>query len=385
MNRVYFDNAATSFPKAKNVGQRMCEYIECVGTNVSRGTYEEAYEASEVIYETRELICELFNFDKTENVIFTKNITESLNVLIRGIAKEDDHFIVSSMEHNAIKRPLNFVKEELNITFDECKCDKEGSLNALDIKKLIKPNTKAVIMTHASNICGTILDLEKVGQICKENNIFFIIDAAQTAGFLDLDINKLNANAIAFTGHKSLLGPNGIGGFIIDDELNKITKPLITGGTGSASDLEVQPDYMPDKFESGTPNIVGIYGLNESLKYILNKGIKNIREYELDLFEYFINRLNELEGFRILGTKSKEHSCPVISLDFNELDNAVVSHTLASEYNISNRCGLHCAPSAHKTLDTYPQGSVRFSLGHENTKEEIDYTIDALKKILLEQ
>ena len=380
MNYVYLDNGATSYPKAPGVAESMSDFILNVGTNVGRGSYELSYKAENIVYETRELICQLFNFNKPENVIFTKNITESMNVLIKGLLKEGDHVIVSSMEHNAVMRPLNSLKDK--VEFTKAKCNILGELEIENVISSIKPNTKAIIMSHASNVCGTILDLEKVGQICKENNIFFIIDTAQTAGFLDIDFQELNADAIGFTGHKSLLGPQGIGGFIVNDKMVNEMNTLIEGGTGSLSDSEIQPDYMPDKFESGTLNIPGIYGLHTSLKYLLDYGLNNIREYEIQLLDKFLEGISKINYIKPIGKRTSNGRSAVVSIDFIHNDNGLVAHELSKEYNIMTRSGLHCAPSAHKTLGTFPQGTVRFSLSHFTTLNEIEYSIDSINNIV---
>lgn len=378
MKYVYLDNGATSYPKAPGVAEKISDYILNIGTNINRGTYDLSYEAGDTVYETRELICQLFNFDKPENVIFTKNITESMNIMIKGLLKEGDHVIVSSMEHNAVMRPLNSLKDKVDYT--KAKCNEYGELLIEDITNSIKSNTKAIIMTHASNVCGTILDLEKVGEICKKNNLFFIIDSAQTAGFLDIDFNKLNADALGFTGHKSLLGPQGIGGFIISDNMAKKIDTFIEGGTGSLSDTEMQPNYMPDKFEAGTLNIPGIYGLNASLKYLLNYGINNIREKEIKLLSKFLKGLLNVKKVMIIGKNSINERTGIISVDFINRDNGIIAHELSKKYGIMTRSGLHCAPSAHKTLNTFPKGTIRFSLSHFNTFSEIEYAIDCIKR-----
>ncbi|MDI9475336.1 MAG: aminotransferase class V-fold PLP-dependent enzyme [Natronincolaceae bacterium] len=380
MKYVYLDNGATSYPKAPGVAKSMSDYILNVGTNIGRGAYDSSYEAENIVYETRELICELFNFDKPENVIFTKNVTESMNVLIKGLLRDGDHVVVSSMEHNAVMRPLNALGDKIEYT--RVQCNKLGELKIEDVENSIKPNTRAVIMTHASNVCGTILDLEKVGEICKRNNKFFIIDGAQTAGFSDIDFQRLNADAIGFTGHKSLLGPQGIGGFVVNDRTAGEMNTLIEGGTGSLSDTERQPDYMPDKFEAGTLNIPGIYGLNASLKYLFSYGIKNIREKEVYLLDKFLEGLLNVKKIRLVGKTTSDDRTAVLSVDFIDDDNGLVAYELGKEYGIMTRSGLHCAPSAHKTLGTFPEGTVRFSLGHFTTLEEIEYTIDCVNDIV---
>ena len=379
MRNVYLDNGATSYPKAPGVAESMAEYILNVGTNVNRGAYSSSFKAENTVYETRELLCELFRFNKPENVIFTKNITESMNVLLKGLLKENDHAVVSSMEHNAVMRPLNKLNK---VEYTKVICNEKGELNIEDVKKTIKDNTKAIIMTHASNVCGTVLDLEKVGQVCKKHNLFFIIDSAQTAGFQDIDFQKFNADAIGFTGHKGLLGPQGIGGFIVNDRINNEMTTFIEGGTGSLSDTEIQPDYMPDKFEAGTLNIPGIYGLNASLKYLLKNGVKNIREKEIYLLSRFIDGILNIENIKLIGKTATLDRTGILSIDFINNDNGIVSHELSKEYDIMTRSGMHCAPSAHKTLGTFPKGTVRFSVSHFTTMEEIDYTIDCINKVL---
>ncbi|MGI6427218.1 MAG: aminotransferase class V-fold PLP-dependent enzyme [Natronincolaceae bacterium] len=380
MKYVYLDNGATSYPKAPGVAKSMSDYILNVGTNIGRGAYDSSYEAENIVYETRELICELFNFDKPENVIFTKNVTESMNVLIKGLLRDGDHVVVSSMEHNAVMRPLNALGNKIEYT--RVQCNKSGELKIEDVENSIKPNTRAIIMTHASNVCGTILDLEKVGEICKRNNKFFIIDGAQTAGFSDIDFQRLNADAIGFTGHKSLLGPQGIGGFVVNDRTAGEMNTLIEGGTGSLSDTERQPDYMPDKFEAGTLNIPGIYGLNASLKYLFSYGIKNIREKEIYLLDKFLEGLLNVKKIKLIGKTTSDDRTGVLSIDFIDDDNGLVAHELSREYGIMTRSGLHCAPSAHKTLGTFPEGTVRFSLGHSTTLEEIEYSISCINDIV---
>ena len=380
MKYVYLDNGATSYPKAPGVAESMSDYILNIGTNVGRGAYMSSYKAENVVYETRELLCELFNFNKPENVIFTKNITESMNVLIKGLFKKNDHVVVSSMEHNAVMRPLNSINNKVEYT--KASCNEYGELDIGDVVRSIRPNTKAIVMTHASNVCGTILDIEKIGQICKDHNIFFIVDSAQTAGFMDIDLQKMNVDAIGFTGHKSLLGPQGIGGFIVNDRINKEMSTLIEGGTGSLSDTEIQPQYMPDKYEAGTLNIPGIYGLNASLKYLLKHGTNNIRENEMYLIDRFLESVLNIESIKILGKKNTDSRTGVLSIDFVDHDNGLVAHELSKSYGVMTRSGLHCAPSAHKTLGTFPGGTVRFAVSHFTTAQEIDYTIDCINKII---
>ncbi|EQB89195.1 cysteine desulfurase family protein [Clostridium punense] len=381
MNRIYLDNGATSFPKAPGVVENITKYLVDIGGNVNRGAYDASYEAENIVFETRELLCKLFNFHRAENVVFTRSITESLNVILKGYLKKGDHIIISSMEHNAVMRPLRSL-EKLGITCSIAKCNTLGELDPNCLPSLVKPNTKAVVMTHSSNVCGTILPLEEVGRFCKDNKLILIVDSAQTAGFLDIDMNKMNIDILCFTGHKSLLGPQGIGGFLIREHLVEKVSPLIEGGTGSLSEYEVQPEYMPDKFESGTLNIPGIYGLNASLKYILNEGIKNIKAKELELTQVFLKEVSKIPQLDIIGLKTIENRTAVVSLNFAHQDNGEIAHLLSKDYGISTRCGLHCAPSAHKTLGTFPDGTVRFSFSSFNTSEEVHYTVNAIRAII---
>lgn len=383
MKRVYLDNGSTSYPKAPGVGQAVCDFIEHIGTNVNRGGYQEAYAAEDVIIETREKLCRLFNFDKLKNVIFTPSITYSLNYIIKGYLRPGDHVLVSALEHNAMMRPLNQMVDQ-GVTFDRIPCSQQGELQLDAIEPLLKPNTKAIMMLHASNVCGTLMPLEQVGEICQKHGLTFVVDAAQTAGSFPIDMKKQHIDVLAFTGHKSLLGPQGIGGFLVSDEVASQMIPLVTGGTGSISDQEIQPDFLPDKFESGTQNIPGIYGLHAALCYLEETGIENIHAHEMELCKAFIEKIDALqnEKIRLVGVRDMNKRGPVVSFDFIGEDNAEVSFKLDSEYGISTRCGMHCAPNAHKTLETYPQGTVRFAFGFKNTMEDVDYAVQAIQKIL---
>lgn len=374
------DSGATSFPKAPGVAESVYEYLINIGANANRGAYVTSFEVENVIFETRELLCELFGFNKPENVVFTKNVTESLNALIKGLFKSGDHVIVSSMEHNAVMRPLSAL-EDGGVTFSRVLCKNDGSLDAKDLLPLIHSNTKGVVMTHASNVCGTILDLAEVGRICKEKDLWFIVDTAQTAGAIRVDFDELYADAIAFTGHKGLLGPQGIGGFLIRDDLSNELSTFIEGGTGSLSDGEIQPSYMPDKFEAGTLNVPGIYGLNASLKYIQEIGIQEIYEKEMLLMAGFLEKLMNMSHIEVVGKKGIEGRTGVVSINFKNEDNGEIAHRLASEFGVMTRSGMHCAPSAHKTLGTFPKGTVRFGLSHFLEEADIMYAADCIYKL----
>lgn len=384
MKRTYLDNGATSFPKAPGVAEAINNYILNVGTNVGRGAYAEAFETEGLVYETREMLAELFDAPDSKNIVFTKNITESLNVLLHGYLKSGDHVIVSSLEHNAMMRPL-VALESSGVTFTRVTPNHDGVFDSEHLEAALQPNTKLVAMLHASNVFGTVLKLDTVGSFAKKHNLRFIVDAAQTAGFLPVKMSELHADAIAFTGHKSLLGPQGIGGFAIRDDFAKDVSSLIQGGTGSKSDLEVQPDYLPDKFESGTPNTIGIIGLHASLSFIQQKGIDTICAHERKLTQALLDGLTQIPEVNVIATTECSSKTAVVSIDTPQHDSAVVSHLLSSTYGINNRCGMHCAPSAHKTMGTFPQGTIRFSFGYANTDEDVETVLAALKSILQEK
>lgn len=381
MKDIYFDNSSTSFPKAPNVGRAMGEFIENGAFNINRGSYEGAYEAGSAVLDTREMLKDLFNCPNSKNVVFTPSVTYSLNYFIKGFLKPNDHVLVTSVEHNAVMRPLVQMKE-LGLEFDVVPCDEEGSITADDFRKYIKENTKAIITTHASNVCGTIIPIEEIGALCKEKGLVYAVDTAQTAGILNIDMQKANIDFLAFTGHKGLLGPQGIGGFISSDKLEGLIYPIISGGTGSLSDSEEMPDFLPDRFESGTLNLPGIIGLHQALVYLKEAGIDNMRNEKMEITKYFLDKVKEIEGAKVAGKKTVEGRLGVVSIDFEGFDNSIVSFYLSSKYKIMTRVGMHCAPRAHQTLNTFPQGTVRFSFSHFNTKEEVDICIDAIKTIL---
>ena len=385
MNRIYLDQASTSFPKAPGVAQAMMDYLTMNGVNVNRGCYSSAYSAEEVIYETRQLLAELFHFSKCKNVIFTPNVTTSLNFILKGFLKPGDHILVSAMEHNAVMRPVVQLASS-GISFDRIPCRTDGSMILEKVEELIRPKTKAIVTLHASNVCGTRMPLDALGEICQRHQLYFVVDSAQTAGIVPINMDKMHIDALAFTGHKGLRGPQGTGGFLVSQELAEQMEPLISGGTGSVSHTEEIPDFMPDRFEAGTPNLPGIYGLHEALLYLKTHSLQAINEKELSLTGYFLEQLQALDDtgrhIRIIGKKDLTDRNAVVSIQTPEIDMSQVAWQLDNEYGVMTRVGLHCAPNAHKTLGTYPAGTIRFSFGPENTKNELDFAIQGLKKIL---
>ena len=363
MQKVYFDHAATSFPKPPEVVSAMVAYMERVGSNVGRGGYASAYEAAGTVLAARERLCALLGGPDPRNVIFTLNVTEALNMILKGFLCPGDHVLVSAVEHNAVMRPLVQLSQT-GVAFDRIPCDGEGVLCLDALDGLVRPSTRAVVLTHASNVAGTIQPVAQVGAFCRAHGLRFIVDS------------------LAFTGHKGLLGPQGTGGFLVTDAFEKELDPLISGGTGSFSHLETVPALLPDRFEAGTLNLPGIYGLHAALGFLEETGIDVIRAWERALTARFLAAVAEDGRIRVAGPRTAEGRTAVVSLDFPGRDNAEIAFRLDSEYGVMTRCGLHCAPNAHRTLGTYPQGTVRFSFGYGNTEEEIDYASDAIGRIL---
>lgn len=377
---VYLDNAATSMIKPDTVAKSMYDFMVNNGTTSGRGSYKKAIQSDKLVYETRKSLASLFNFDKPKNVIFTSNVTEALNIAIRGILKDGDHVVTSSIEHNAVWRCLKTLEKDMNISVSKVKCNKEGYINLYDLENTITDNTKLIIFNHASNVIGTIQPIKDIGNIANRYNIPFIVDTAQTAGAYPIDIIKDNINILAFTGHKSLLGPMGTGGLIINWDGN--INPLKCGGTGGDSYYEYQPSYYPNKLETGTLNVVGIVGLNEAIKYINNKGIDSIYSKEKALIKYTLEKLKTIKGIEVYGPKDPEKIIGVIS--FNVKDKAAedIAYELDNKYDIMVRAGLHCSPCTHKVIGTEKIGTIRLSIGYFNKIEDIDIFIEALKEIV---
>ena len=381
MKYIYLDNASTTFPKAPNVANAMSDYLTNYGININRGSYALAYDVEDIIYTTRQRLNNVFNGHDPSHVIFTQNVTMSLNMVIKGLLKAGNHILVSSMEHNAVMRPLTQLLDN-GITFDVIPCDVTGSIEIDAIESLIRPNTVAIIINHASNVCGTIQPIESMGALCKAHNLHFIVDAAQTAGVIPINVKACHIDALCFTGHKGLLGPQGIGGIILTKEMAQTLTPLIAGGTGSFSHLETMPTHMPDAFEAGTLNLPGIIGLNEGLSYIESVGMKNIHNHELTLTKTFLEGLHSITGVNIIGKQDIQDRTAVVSITIDGMDAASIAYELESKYHIMTRVGLQCAPRAHQTLGTYPEGTVRFAFGYANTLEDVESALSALHTIL---
>ena len=373
---IYFDNGSTSFPKAPGVTDAMADYINNGAFNINRGNYEGAYDIEEMVLETRELLLDFFKAPKETHVVFTPGITYSLNYFIKGFLKKGDHVLVSGMEHNAVVRPLVQLEKE-GIRWEIINTGKNGIISLEDLRKKITPDTRAVIINHASNVCGAVQPISEIGRICREKGIVLAIDTAQSAGTIAIDMESDFVDFLAFTGHKGLLGPQGIGGFIVTKSLAEKIVPLIVGGTGSMSDKLIVPEFLPDRFESGTLNLPGIIGLRTAILHINDVGIKGIYQKKMELTDYFFNEVKNFKEIKIIGDFKANDRAAVVSLDFQGRDNAMIAFDLEQDYGIMTRVGLHCAPIAQKTLGTFPKGTVRFSFSKNNTIEEIDRCIKA--------
>ena len=379
MDTIYLDNAATSFPKPEGVSGAMKSYLDNVGATINRSVYGSAQDAGLVTLQLRQRLKRLFHFSElVTHVILTPGATWGLNMAIKGFLKPGDHCIVSSMEHNAVMRPLLQLE---GVEFDRISCDREGLLDPRGIEPLIRPNTKLLVMAHGSNVCGSVQDAKAVGEICRKHGIAFVLDAAQTAGHYPVDFEAFGLSALCVPGHKGLLGPSGIGALLMTEDFAKALNPIVAGGTGSASDSEFLPDYLPDRFESGTPNLPGIYGWEAALRFVEETGVEALREHEMSLCLRFLDGLESIEGVNLCGTKELNRRVGVISVDFLHKDNAEAAFELETDYGILTRCGLHCSPSAHKSLDTFPRGTVRFSLGFSSTEADVDAALYAIESI----
>lgn len=381
--KIYFDNGSTSWPKAPGVAESVSDLLVNGAFNINRGNYEGAYEVAGRVLDTREKLARMFQVEDSRRVIFTPGVTCSLNYFIKGFLKEGDHVLVTGLEHNAVMRPLHQMRTK-GVSYDVIPVDRQGNLNTEAAEALVRPNTKAVIASHASNVCGTVVPIEELGEFCRRRHLFFVVDTAQTAGTLKIDMPGSKIDLLAFAGHKGLLGPQGVGGFLISEELDREMEPLLAGGTGSQSDSLEMPDQLPDKYESGTMNLPGIIGLHAALSYLEETGIDVLRKKKMELTGYFLEQAAQLEGIRIVGRPDTEKRVAVVSLDFQTVDNAVAAFELERRAGIMTRVGLHCSPLAHQSLGTFPQGTVRFAFSACNTREEIDVCIAVLEELLSE-
>ncbi len=375
---IYFDNAATTVHKPKQVIDAVGIAMATMG-NAARGAYESALNASREVYNARVKVARFFNCKRPENVIFTANSTEALNIAINGTVDAFDNVISTDCEHNSVLRPLYRLESEHRVKLSFVRANRWGDINCDHFEKLICRNTKAIVCTHASNLTGNLFYIEAIGKIARKNNVLFIVDASQTAGVIPIDMEKMNVDILCFTGHKGLMGPQGTGGMCIREGVE--VSPLLTGGTGIQSYSRFQPLEYPARLEAGTVNAHGIAGLSSAIDFLNETGLGCIHEKESELMWRFYNGIVGIDGVKVYGNFSMKQRCAIVSLNIRDYDSASVSDELSEKYRIATRPGAHCAPRMHEALKTDGRGAVRFSFGFYNTEDEVDYAIRAVREI----
>ncbi len=378
---IYFDNAASSWPKPPLVAKSMADLIRENGANPGRSAHRLSVEAARILYDTREKIAALFNLSDPLRVIYTLNATEALNTALYGILEAGDRVLTSGMEHNSTMRPLREL-ERRGVEIEILPCGADGFVDPDTVRRAALKRTRMIAINHGSNVTGIVQPIGEIGRIARDCGALFVVDAAQTAGCIDIDIMRDCIDCLAFSGHKALLGPQGTGGLAISPDMDEnLIKPLKRGGTGSRSEYESQPDFLPDKFESGTPNSVGIAGLSEGVSFVLNEGIQNIRDHEQMLLRRLFELLEKVRGIVLFCSTDMSNRLATLSFNVKGLRPEEIGERLDSEYEIMSRVGLHCSPAAHKTIGSFPDGTVRFSLGYFNSVEELECAAEALGDI----
>ena len=377
---IYLDNAATTRIKPKVVVEAVAEALTTLG-NAERGTHSASLGASRTVFSTRMKLAKFFNAEGPSNIVFTMNATESLNIAIKGILEKGDAVITTCLEHNSVLRPLYQLRDG-GVELSFVSADKLGRPNYEEFESLIKPNTKAIISTAASNLTGNLVDIKRVGEIAKKHGLIFVVDASQVAGVFPIDVKALNIDILCFTGHKGLLGPQGTGGIYVRDGVE--VKPYLSGGTGVQTYNEHQPAEMPTRLEAGTLNGHGLAGLDAAIDYINEYGMQTIHDKEMSLMWRFYNGVKEIEGVKIYGDFDVKDRCPIVSINLSDYESGAVSDELFTRFEIATRPGGHCAPLMHRALGTVDQGAVRFSFSHFNTEEEVDTAINAVRTLVEE-
>lgn len=371
---IYFDNAATTLMKPETVAKAVSDAILTMG-NAARGAHEASLSSMRVIYNTREMLCEMFHGNGAEQVVFTANSTESLNIAIQGLVQPGDHVITTALEHNSVLRPL-YLEEERGASLTILPADAKGNICYDDFEEAIRPDTEAIICTHASNLTGNVLDLYRIGEICHRHGLYFIVDASQTAGVFPIDMQAMHISVLCFTGHKGLMGPQGTGGMVVKKEVS--IRPLIVGGSGIHSYSKTHPSVMPTALEAGTLNCHGIAGLHAAIEYINSERMEKIYTKEHLLMKTFYEGVRRVPGVKVYGDFEQEKRAPIVTLNIGDYDSGQVSDELLTRFDIATRAGAHCAPLMHESLGTKEQGAVRFSFSHFNTMEEVKKGIEAV-------
>ena len=378
---IYFDNAATTMRKPEPVVQAVANALCSLG-NPGRGVHDAALDASRIIFDTRTKLAEFFHADSPKQIVFTANSTESLNIAIKGVLVPGDHVITTALEHNSVLRPL-YEMEEKGVELTIIPADSRGRICYGDLESGIRENTKAIVCTHGSNLTGNLVDIQRIGAIARNHNLLFLVDASQTAGVFPIDVGEMNIDILCFTGHKSLLGPQGTGGMVVREGL--AIRPLLSGGSGVQTYSKTHPAQMPTALEAGTLNAHGLAGLRAAVEYLQETGIHHIRQTEQGLMWEFYRQVCGIPGITVYGDFSQRERCPIVTLNIRDYDSSEVSDALFREYGIATRPGAHCAPLMHRALGTVEQGAVRFSFSHYNTMEEIQIAVSALRELAQEE
>lgn len=379
MREIYMDNAATSWPKPPAVLEAMASYQKDIGASAGRGGYRRAVEASRLIFDTREVVARLFGVAESRRIVFTLNCTEALNIALWGWLDEGDHVVTTSMEHNSVARPLNHLKRERGVDVTYVQCSAEGLLDPDDLSRAITPRTRLVALVHASNVCGAVNDVAAAGAVCRERGVPLLVDAAQSAGAVPVDVEEMSVDFLAFPGHKGLMGPLGTGALCVGPNVKP--RPLYQGGTGSHSEFTFQPDYLPDFYEAGSHNAIGLAGLKAACEFVAEVTPAVIGVHKSKLAARFVAAMDEMPGVTYYGPRDFARQAGVCSVRVEGMDPALVGHALDAEYGVMVRTGLHCSPLAHKTLGTIDAGTVRFSFGYYNDEEQVDFAARALAEV----
>lgn len=377
---IYFDNAATTLQKPPQVAEAVKDAILTMG-NASRGAHDAALSSMRILYETRSMLCEMFHGDSPERTVFAMNSTMALNTVIQGLFAPGDHVITTALEHNSVLRPL-YLMETRGVALTIIPADTRGNIDYDDFEKNIRPSTRAVVCTHASNLTGNVLDLVRIGEICRRHGLCLVVDASQTAGVLPIDMQKMGISVLCFTGHKGLMGPQGTGGLLIKEGVS--IRPLMVGGSGVHSYSKTHPSELPTALEAGTLNSHGIAGLHAALTYLKDQGTEKLYEKEYLLMRTFYEGVRTIPSVKVYGDFDSGRRAPIITLNIGDYDSGQVSDELLTHFHIATRAGAHCAPLMHEALGTKEQGAVRFSFSHFNTMEEIRQGIEAVRTLATE-
>ena len=379
---IYFDNAATSWPKPAVVLEAMSRFMTQVGANPGRSAHRLSIEAGRMLYETREALAGLFNLPDPLRIVFGLNATEALNLALWGMLRPGDRVITSSMEHNSVMRPLRALERDRSVNVDVIHCSSDGFLDPADLESAVRADTRMIVLNHASNVVGSLLPVADAGRIAREHDVLLMVDAAQTAGAYPIDMEAMHIDLLAFSGHKALYGPQGTGGLCIGERVSaEEMDPVKRGGTGSRSEWEEQPMFFPDRCESGTPNTVGLAGLRAGVEFVLQQGVEAIRVQEVSLTRRLVAGLLEIPGVTVYGGGDAETQVATVSFNIGGMASSEVGLMLDEEYGIMSRVGLHCAPAAHRTIGTFPVGTVRFGLSYFNTVEEVDTAVGTIRQM----